>query len=119
VGIDLGHYDGWFLHVAASGEKVFVDESAVVTGFVQRNGDIYAYGWGALTYGMEPGVLWEVSRSPEGGWTSRRIALLPSPPEASAIGPSGELLFMDELNSYAIVDGDIAPLACEARPADD
>jgi HEAT repeat protein len=111
-GADFGHYGGRFQHVSDAGKVSELDEPHhnATQGFVRHNDRILAFGYQLLKSG-ESGALFTVARLPDGVWKAKRIAALPSPADASAKGPNGELLFTDGANTYAWIN-DVVPLKC-------
>lgn len=112
-GADFGHYGGLFQHVSDAGKVSELDETwhNATHGFVRDNDRILAFGYQLLKSG-ESGALFVVARNADGAWKAKRIAALPSPANASAKGPNGELLFTDGPNTYAWIN-DVVPLQCE------
>jgi HEAT repeat protein len=112
-GADFGHYGGLFQHVSDNGKVSELDETwhNATQGFVRDNDRILAFGYQLLKSG-ESGALFIIARNADGAWKAKRIAALPSPADASAKGPNGELLFTDGANTYAWID-DVVPLKCE------
>lgn len=112
-GADFGHYGGLFQHVSDDGKVAELDEPwhNATQGFVRDGDRILAFGFQSMKSG-EGGALFTVARTSEGAWKAKRIASLPSPANASAKGPGGELLFTDGPNTYAWTN-DVVPLKCE------
>jgi hypothetical protein len=113
-GADFGHYGGRFQHISNAGKVTELDETwhNATQGFVQDGKTILAYGLQLLKSG-DGGVLFDVARTPDGVWRSTRIATLPSPADAQAKAPSGEILLTDGANTYALIDNEVVPLKCE------
>jgi hypothetical protein len=111
--------EGVLAHVSNSGVVTEMEAGtgapfghASIVRIVRVKDRFFALGSELLKVG-HAGVLFELSKSAEGKWTSTRRAILPGPPGVYAIAPTGDLLVSDGPNDYAVIEDQIVPLKCE------
>jgi len=110
--------EGLLAHIARDGTVDDLGiEDATITGFARVHGRILAFGIEVESVD-DGGVLFEVSRAPDGAWHATRLVILPGFPGAQAFAPNGELLLTDGVNSYAVIEDKIVPLKCERSLGD-
>jgi HEAT repeat protein len=112
--------EGVLTHVARDGT---IDNlglgsgEATMTGFARVHGRILAFGIEIAAVG-DGGVLFDITRGPDGAWHATRRLILPGFPAAHALSPRGELLLTDGVESYAVIGDTIVPLKCERTLGD-